>query len=438
MIRLLGKAIGMIISIVMIPIILILAIPMGIVKARQAQKSMLLFTGNEQTLLAKAQQTISMAANGLMSPDRDLLEAARCIENSRRDYQTIKSRERFDQSFSDFVIPRVRNCQVRDWKNVIRFFDFSEFEQFKKIEAESEVDGLLHNNSRAEILITNKGMRLEEAGVDILSIVCNNEVVYLNPDVDHLFITDNDGDEKMDGRVVNVVFSGQTDGDDVEVFVVFDDSDSYTMFTLQAGMMERLNFVAQAILKYFSEVGIKNVFSDTERYTTQYFYTFKAYRKNEKYFLVNNAQTQAYLIDNSRIMRDDVAEIKNIFWNSYSASNAATFINSKGEVAPITGRQIEPDSRSLDGPGFREKLNEFSAVLHKLSAQPTQKTCRMSIIPCDGSFWSWDFEFSDEEKKLAQDVVSKLYDYTQGWIQASTFGIRKSADQVEVDDDIPF
>lgn len=159
------------------------------------------------------------------------------------------------------------------------------------------------------------GMRLQEAEVDILFIVNDNNVIYVNEEADHLFETDKDGDEKLDGRVVNFVFSGQSTGSVIEVFVAFDDSDSYTMFTLQAGMVERLNFVAQAIFKYFAENGIQEVFSPIEQYATQYVYTFKLYRKNEKFFMVNNSQTQAYLIDGSIILRDDVDEIKRIFWN---------------------------------------------------------------------------------------------------------------------------
>ncbi len=158
------------------------------------------------------------------------------------------------------------------------------------------------------------GMRLEEAEVDILFIVRDDNVVFINEEADHLFETDKDGDETLNGRVVNFVFSGQSDGAVIEVFVAFDDSDSYTMFTLQAGTVERLNYVAQAIFKYFAENGIQNVFSPVEQYATQYVYTFKLYRKNEKYFMVNNSQTQAYLIDESTILRDDIDEIKSTFW----------------------------------------------------------------------------------------------------------------------------
>ena len=82
MARLIGKIIGLIINIIMIPVVIVLAIPMGLLKARRAQKSRLLFTGEEQTLLAKAQRAINMENNGLLSPDRDLLEVARCIEDA--------------------------------------------------------------------------------------------------------------------------------------------------------------------------------------------------------------------------------------------------------------------------------------------------------------------------------------------------------------------
>lgn len=158
------------------------------------------------------------------------------------------------------------------------------------------------------------GMRLQEAGVDILFIVNDNNVIYVNEEADHLFVIDDDVVDKLDGRVVNFVFSGQSTGSVIEVFVAFDEYESYTMFTLGAGTAERLNFVAQAIFKYFAENGIE-VFSPIEQYAGQFVYTFHLYRKNEKFFMVNNSQTQAYLIDGSIILRDDVDEIMRIFWN---------------------------------------------------------------------------------------------------------------------------
>ncbi len=131
MAKLLGSIIGVIINIVMIPIALIVAIPMGVFKARKNQKNRLLFTSKEQSLLGKAQRVISMNDNGLISPDRDLFEVAKCIDNSRSDYQIIKSRERFDVAFSDFLLPRIHDCHVVDWNNVISFFEFLPLDIYK-------------------------------------------------------------------------------------------------------------------------------------------------------------------------------------------------------------------------------------------------------------------------------------------------------------------
>lgn len=122
MIKLNGTLIGVIINIIMFPIVLILAIPMGILKARRAQKSRLLFTGAEQALLGNAQGVINMEENGVFYPDSDLLEVARCIENARCDYQVIKSNQRYDSTFTDFVRPRISRCNVIDWNNVNSFF----------------------------------------------------------------------------------------------------------------------------------------------------------------------------------------------------------------------------------------------------------------------------------------------------------------------------
>jgi len=123
MVRLIGMILGGVVNIIVLPFALVLAIPTGIMKAKSNQKSRLLFTGVEQSLLGKAQRAINMSENGMLSPDRDLLVVAKCIEDSRIAYQTIKNRERYDATFSDFVGPRISECQVRDWDNVVSFFN---------------------------------------------------------------------------------------------------------------------------------------------------------------------------------------------------------------------------------------------------------------------------------------------------------------------------
>lgn len=119
-----------------------------------------------------------------------------------------------------------------------------------------------------------------------------------------------------------------------------------------------------------------------------------------------------------------------------TAADTAKFINSAGQIVPITGRQIEPNSCDLDGPEFRLRLNEYYSIFYELAERPSQKTHRMTIMPVDGSHWSWDFRFSKEEADSAQKVVSELYDYVQGWIQAQIFPARKSVDRTEYDDEM--
>ena len=125
MAKLIGKFFGALVQLMLLPFVIVFAIPMGVMKARRAQAARLLFTGDEQSILAKAQQTMNMDSHGLLSPDGDLLEAAKCIEECRVNYQTIKSRERYDETFSEYLMPRLGKCHIHDWDKVIVFFHLS-------------------------------------------------------------------------------------------------------------------------------------------------------------------------------------------------------------------------------------------------------------------------------------------------------------------------
>lgn len=122
-VKIVGSLIGLAINIILIPIVVIVSIPVAILKARRDQKNRLLFTGEEQALLAKAQRVINMKNNSPIALDRDLLEVADCIEEARSDYQIRKGLERFDVSFFDFVAPKIVQCQVTNWSKVSDFFD---------------------------------------------------------------------------------------------------------------------------------------------------------------------------------------------------------------------------------------------------------------------------------------------------------------------------
>lgn len=155
-------------------------------------------------------------------------------------------------------------------------------------------------------------MRLVDAEVDIMFIVKNDHVMYINDHADQLYTLDKDNDMKLDGRVVNFIFKAAKEI--IEVFVAFDDQDSYAMFTMNAGRDERLNYVAQAIFQFMVQNNITNVFSPTASYATQYHYTFKLYKKNNKHFMVNNGQTQAYLVADGVYKNNNVDELKSEFW----------------------------------------------------------------------------------------------------------------------------
>ncbi|MGP4986437.1 hypothetical protein [Pseudoalteromonas nigrifaciens] len=168
------------------------------------------------------------------------------------------------------------------------------------------------NNISNQKIDYDGGMRLIEAEVDIMFIVKNGEVMYVNNETPHLYEIDKDGDMKLDGRVVNFIFKDSNEV--IEIFVAFDDQDSYSMFTMNMGRDERLNYVAQAIFQFMGQNNITNVFSATATYSSQYHYPFKLYKKNDKHFMVNNSQSQAYLISENIYKNNNADDIKSEFW----------------------------------------------------------------------------------------------------------------------------
>jgi hypothetical protein len=160
------------------------------------------------------------------------------------------------------------------------------------------------------------GIRLEQAEVDIMFITKGHEILYLNDQSSHLFSFDKDGDRKLNGRVVRYIFTPQRGDSKIEIFVAFDEEDSYAMFTLQANLEARLNFVTQAIFSFFESNRLTGVFEPAVPYSTQYHYAFKVYEKNSRYFMINNSRTQAFLVDKSGISTGDADSIITEFWEN--------------------------------------------------------------------------------------------------------------------------
>lgn len=149
-------------------------------------------------------------------------------------------------------------------------------------------------------------------GIEVIFIVKDNTLIYTKDNCDNLFSLDKDGDQKLNGRVVCIIYRGQSDKSVIEIFVAFPDEDTYALFTLQIRLQERLIAVSQSVYK--SMLKLKKVFDIKEMYSTQFVYTFKMYKKGSRFFMVNNGQTTAYLVEKSCIKRGGADKIKSEFW----------------------------------------------------------------------------------------------------------------------------
>jgi hypothetical protein len=139
-------------------------------------------------------------------------------------------------------------------------------------------------------------MHLKEAEVDVVAIVKNSHVMYINEHLDRLFRNSSRG--KFDGRVVKFNFKGMEDSSSIDIFVAFDDQDAFTMFTLNMGRGERFNYVSQALMTYFNEIGIaSSIFAPNTQYATQQEYAYKLFKEDYGYYMINNGGNKIYKID---------------------------------------------------------------------------------------------------------------------------------------------
>lgn len=178
---------------------------------------------------------------------------------------------------------------------------------------------IFKKKDKSEKKLFNDGLRLNDAEVDILAIVSNNKIVYLNHASDYLFKKDKAGDDKLEGSAVSIVFTEQSGSGVIEIFIAFDENDSYMMFTVHQGMMERLNYVTQAVYNFCTR-NIPDLFTSASGYSTQYIYSFKVFRVKDRYIMVNNTQTKGYIIDNEKILRGSGGEMKKLFWGNEQLS----------------------------------------------------------------------------------------------------------------------
>lgn len=172
---------------------------------------------------------------------------------------------------------------------------------------------LFKKTVKAEKLRNLGDLFLRDSEVWIVAIVKGGTPIYVNKGTKQIFEVDRDGDEKLDGRVCNFIFSGNGSSEEVQVFVAFDDGDSYGTFMMGQANESRLGFVCNDIYKSLSAQFSKQVFSKPQ-YKTQYEYVFKMYRRDGRVFLVNSSQTKAMIITDDEFKHGKADPMKGLFF----------------------------------------------------------------------------------------------------------------------------
>ena len=140
-------------------------------------------------------------------------------------------------------------------------------------------------------------MRLAEAEIDIMFITKGESVEYINESANSMF----DERNKFDGRVVKIIYTGQSSYSELSVFVAFDEAESFTLFTMGAGFDMRLNYVDSAVYQYLGKVS-PPLLSRAEGYNTQYEYTYSLFKEDYGYLMVNASSTKTYQINESKML----------------------------------------------------------------------------------------------------------------------------------------
>lgn len=179
------------------------------------------------------------------------------------------------------------------------------------------VDGVMKHFSLGKYkepkISVDHNLFLKEIGVNVLAIISNDEVIYINKESNKLYEVDSDGDAKLIGRSANMVLIDQTTGARLETFVAFDEEESYALFTAKIGMQERFNFLIQNLYGFYAK-NMPVLLNATSNYASQYIYTYRVYKKDGSLLFLNNSD-QGVVINSDKILRGSGDQMKTIFWS---------------------------------------------------------------------------------------------------------------------------
>lgn len=154
---------------------------------------------------------------------------------------------------------------------------------------------------------------LKEMGVNVLAIIADNKVFYINKESNQLYKIDSDGDAKLLGRSANLVLIDQTTGSKLETFVAFNEEESYSLFTAQIGMQERFNILIQNLYRFYMQNIPTLLNPNSGNYTSQYMYSYRVYKKEGSLLLLNNSE-QGVAITDDQVVRGTGDQVKEFFW----------------------------------------------------------------------------------------------------------------------------
>lgn len=178
------------------------------------------------------------------------------------------------------------------------------------------VDGVMKKFAlgkyKGQKISVDQNLFLKEIGVNVLAIISNDEVIYINKESNQLYEIDSDGDAKLIGRSANMVLIDQTTDTRLETFVAFDEEESYALFTAKIGMQERFNSLIQNLYGFYAK-NIPTLLNATSNYASQYVYTYRVYKKDGSLLFLNNSD-QGVVINNDEILRGSGDQMKTIFW----------------------------------------------------------------------------------------------------------------------------
>ena len=127
--------------------------------------------------------------------------------------------------FGDILVPVEEVVEMKSGKKTITERRLYPGYVLVQMDMNDDSWHLVKSTPKVSTFIGGNGQKptaIKDTEVDIMFITKNNKVIYINDKSDHLFTSvDRNGDRKLKGRVVNMVFTGLSDNSITELLIFF-------------------------------------------------------------------------------------------------------------------------------------------------------------------------------------------------------------------------